>query len=112
MHKTTEQIIAHFGPKNVKISKKIIKAAISELFLRPRPFGIAESSYYKDQWLGYDRYLWDKMTYTSQWNSRSSRSGAEAASVRHWWDITISATRPIIKPIHVFDRLLYILKFL
>ena len=41
--------------------QKIIKAAISELFLRPRPFGIVESSYYKDQWLGYDRYLWDKM---------------------------------------------------
>ena len=51
-------------------------------------------------------------TYTSQWNSRSSRSGAEAASVRHWWDITISATRPIIKPIHVSDRLLYIWEFL
>ena len=34
---------------------------MSELFLRPRPFGIVESSYYKDQWLGYDRYLWDKM---------------------------------------------------
>ena len=28
-----------------------------ELFLRSRPFGIVESSYYKDQWLGYDRYL-------------------------------------------------------
>ena len=43
--------------------QKIIKAAmpISELFLRPRLFGIVESSYYKDQWLGYDRYLWDKM---------------------------------------------------
>ena len=41
--------------------QKIIKAAISELFLRPRPFGIVESSYYKDQWLSYDRYLWDKM---------------------------------------------------
>ena len=45
--------------------QKIIKAAISELFLRPRPFGIVESSYYKDQWLGYDRYLWDKMVLMS-----------------------------------------------
>ena len=31
--------------------------------------------------------------------------------MRHWWDSTISATRPIIKPIHVFYRLVYMLKF-
>ena len=41
--------------------QKIINAVIRELFLRPRPFGIVESSYDKDQWLGYDCYLWDKM---------------------------------------------------
>ena len=27
----------------------------------------------------------------------SGATGAEVASVRHWWDITISATRPIIQ---------------
>ena len=33
----------------------------------------------------------------------SGATGAEVASVRHWWDITISATRPIIKLIHVLS---------
>ena len=43
-------------------------------------------------------------TYTNIWNQWSDRSGAEVASVRHWWDITISATRPIIKAYPRFER--------
>ena len=61
MHKTKNRLSLILGQRMSKY-QKIIKAAISELFLRSRPFGIVESSYYKDQWLGYDRYLWDKMT--------------------------------------------------
>ena len=37
--------------------KKIINNREPRTIFKAHPFGIVESSYYKDQWLGYDRYI-------------------------------------------------------